>query len=48
MYYLIPNLVLFGSIYIVAKYVESASQDWIDNYEQKQKQLNEFVKKFRG
>ena len=46
-YYVIPNVLLFGSIYFVAKYVENATQDFINNYSQYQKQIAEFYGKLK-
>jgi hypothetical protein len=45
-YYVIPNVVLFGGIYLVAKYVEAATEDFINNYESYQKKLVDFRRKF--
>jgi hypothetical protein len=45
--YVLPNVALFGSIYLVAKFVENTAWDYISNYEQYQKQLLEFSKKFK-
>jgi hypothetical protein len=44
-YYVLPNIVLFGGIYVVAKYVERATEDFIDNYEQYQQILVDFSRK---
>lgn len=46
-YYIVPNVVLFGGIYLVAKYVENATQDFINNYEERQQQLVDFLNKFK-
>jgi hypothetical protein len=44
-YYVLPNVVLFGGIYAVAKYVENATEDFINNYEQYQQKLVDFRRK---
>jgi hypothetical protein len=44
-YYVLPNIVLFSGIYVVAKYVERATEDFIDNYEQYQQILVDFSRK---
>ena len=45
-YYVIPNVVLFGGIYLVAKYVENATKDFINNYDEYQQKLVDFRNKF--
>ena len=45
-YYVLPNAVLFGTIYFVAKYVENATEDFINNYEAYQQKLVDFRRKF--
>ncbi len=39
LYYVLPNVILFGGIYAVCKYVENAVQGYIDNYDEYQKKL---------
>jgi hypothetical protein len=46
-YYVLPNAVLFGTIYLVAKYVENATEDFINNYDAYQKKLVDFCRKFK-
>jgi hypothetical protein len=46
-YYVIPNVLLFGGIYFVAKFVENATQDFINNYDEYQQKLVDFKRKFR-
>jgi hypothetical protein len=46
-YYVLPNVVLFGSIYLVMKFVDNATEDFINNYKQYQKNLIEFRQKFK-
>jgi hypothetical protein len=41
-YYVIPNVLLFGGIYAFAKYVENATQDYIDNHNEYQKILAKY------
>jgi hypothetical protein len=41
-YYVIPNVLLFGGIYVLAKYVENATADYIENYELYQKKLAKY------
>lgn len=45
--YVLPNVALFGGIYLLAKYVENATWHFIENYEETQAQLAEFLKKFK-
>jgi hypothetical protein len=45
LYYVLPNVLFFGSLVIVAKYVESATQDYINNYELYQKKISDLRKK---
>jgi hypothetical protein len=47
LYYVLPNLVLFGGIYVICKYVETNFQDIIDNYDEYQKKLLDFKKKLK-
>lgn len=46
-YYLILNLLFFGSIVAVCKYVESAAAHYINNYELYQKKLVDAKRKFK-
>ena len=46
-YYVMPNVLLFGGIYFVAKFVENATQDFINNYDEYQQKLVDFKRKFR-
>lgn len=46
-YYVLPNVVLFGGIYAVAKYVERATQDFINNYDEYQQKLVDFRRNFK-
>lgn len=43
-YYVLPNVMLFGGIYLACRYVENAVQDFIDNYDEYQKKLLDFKK----
>jgi hypothetical protein len=43
-HYVLPNVALFGGIYILAKYVENSVQYHIDNYEESQKMLKRMFK----
>lgn len=43
-YYVLPNVMLFGGIYFACKYVENAVQDFINNYDEYQKKLLDFKK----
>jgi len=45
--YVLPNVALFGGIYFLAKYIENATQEFIDNYEQNQTILKDFMRKFK-
>ena len=45
--YVLPNVALFGGIYLLAKYIENATQKFIDNYEQNQTILKDFMRKFK-
>jgi hypothetical protein len=45
-YYVMPNVLLFGGIYFVAKFVENATQDFINNYDEYQQKLVDFKRKF--
>jgi hypothetical protein len=47
LYYVLPNLVLFGGIYVICKYVETSFRDIIDNYDDYQKKLLDFKKKLK-
>lgn len=44
-YYVIPNVVLFGSLYLIAKFVETVTEDFINNYDERYKQLLDFMSK---
>lgn len=46
-YYLILNILFFGSIVAVCKYVESAASHYINNYELYQKKLVDAKRKFK-
>jgi hypothetical protein len=46
-YYVLPNILLFGGIFFVAKYVERAAEDFINNYEQYQQILVDFSRKIK-
>lgn len=46
-YYLILNILFFGSIVAVCKYVESAVLHYINNYELYQKKLVDAKRKFK-
>ncbi len=39
LWYVLPNIALFGGIYGICKYVENAVQGYIDNYDEYQKKL---------
>ena len=39
-YYILPNVALFGSIYAVCKYVENATWNYIENFETLQPQVD--------
>jgi hypothetical protein len=45
--YVIPNVVLFGSLYAVAKYVEHATQEYINNHLEYQQKLFDLFNRFR-
>jgi hypothetical protein len=47
LYYVLPNVLMFGGLIIVAKYVESVAQDYINNYELYQKKLVDLRNKFK-
>lgn len=36
-YYVLPNVAMFGSLYAVAKYIEYATWHFIDNYDKYEK-----------
>lgn len=44
--YIIPNVMLFGGIYLVAKYVENSVWYYIENYDEATATLEDFKKKF--
>jgi len=46
-YYVIPNVVLFSSLYAIGKYVESSSAYFIENYEESQQKLVDFADRFK-
>jgi hypothetical protein len=46
-YYVIPNVLLFGSIYLAARYVENSTQDFINNYAAYQQKLVDFMRKIK-
>jgi hypothetical protein len=46
-YYVMPNVLLFGGIYFVAKYVENATEDFINNYDAYQQKLVDFARRFK-
>jgi hypothetical protein len=45
--YILPNIVLSGGIYLIAKYVENSTQHHIDNYDESMKMLNQVYSKFK-
>lgn len=45
-YYILPNVVMFGGIYAACKYVENATWYYIENFEALQPQLIEMRKRF--
>jgi hypothetical protein len=46
-FYVLPNIALFGGIYVVCRVVENAVQDHIDNYDKYQQKLLDFKKKLK-
>jgi hypothetical protein len=46
-YYVIPNVILFGGIYAITRYVEHATEYYINNYEECQKVLFNFRQRFK-
>lgn len=38
-YYVLPNVALFGGLYMIAKYVENATWHYIENYDEIQKRF---------
>lgn len=46
-HYVLPNVALFGGIYLLAKYVENATWHYIENYDEIQKHMPEFLKKIK-
>lgn len=44
-YYVIPNVVLFGGIFLIAKAAELSAQHYIDNYDEYQKRLVDIKQK---
>ena len=46
-YYVMPNVLLFGGIYFVAKYVENATEDFINNYDAYQQKINRFKQRLK-
>ena len=47
LYYVLPNVVMFGGIYVVCRYVENAVQGYIDNFDEYQKKLLDLKKKLK-
>lgn len=47
LYYVLPNVALFGGIYAVCKYVEHSVQGYIDNFDEYQKKLLDLKKKLK-
>jgi hypothetical protein len=43
-HYVLPNVALFGGIYLLAKYVENSVQYYIDNYDEALKMLKGIFK----
>lgn len=44
LYYVLPNVIMFGGIYYLCRYVENAVQHYIDNYEEYEKKLLDLKK----
>jgi hypothetical protein len=44
-YYVLPNVLLFGGIYLLGKYVENATADYIENYEVYQQKLLDYKRR---
>ena len=44
-YYLIPNLILFGSLFLVGKYIENASWEYVVHYDEYSKRINNLFSK---
>jgi hypothetical protein len=38
-YYILPNVALFGGIYLLCKYVENATWNYIQNFDKLQPQI---------
>lgn len=47
MEYILPNVALFGSIYLLAKYVENSVCYWIENYDESRAILNSVAQKIK-
>jgi len=45
--YILPNVALFGSIYLLAKYVENSVWYWIENYEEARVTLDGVIQKIK-
>ena len=44
-YYAIPNFVMFGGLYALAKYIENATWYFIENYDENLMQFSDLVSK---
>ena len=48
LYYVLPNIVLFGSIYVIAKLAEKTVWWFIENYDDLQEQIENMLDARRG
>ena len=46
--YILPNVALFGGIYLIATYVENSVWYWIENYDEASVMLEGFTQKLKS
>lgn len=46
-YYVLPNVLLFGGLYAIARYVENATWYFIENYDEIQEQIATLRSKYK-